>query len=389
MTVLLDRGRGRQEDAGERLERTELDGLHHQRGHVGEGPPRQHGIGVVAERVGADHEQHVHAAVGAGPQDLLGVPPLLGGHDRAPDGLHLRTFLGDAEAPAAGQQQGMHARAERASVVRPPGRVAEPGADLARDRERQVGGERMLGEPFTREHDALTPRVAERGSRARFERSVVDPFPDPVEHEDLAARTRRQVLGDVVQPCPTRVHDEDLRSPRGGLADPQMQDGHLLLRIEAGEQDRGRVLDVGVRHRSLAIGDGRRRDDLGQPAVERTAMIQVVRPDHRAGELRQRVIVLVHQASAGEEGHAPGPASFGEPREDLAERGGLQPAITDQRRRDPPGGVGMPVGEPTLVTDPRIVHVGVLPGEHAHDLSATDVDTHVATRAAVLAHGIA
>ena len=49
----------------------------------------------------------------------------------------------------------------------------------------------------------------------------------------------------------------------------------------------------------------------------------------------------------------------------------------------------MPVGEPTLVTDPRIVHVGVLPGEHAHDLSATDVDTHVATRAAVLAHGIA
>ena len=203
------------------------------------------------------------------------------------------------------------------------------------------------------------------------------------------ARPGRQVLGDVVQPRPTRMHDEDLRSPCCGLADPQMQDRYLLLRIEARQQDHGRVLDVGIRHRSRAIGDGRRGDDLGQPAVERAAMIQVVRPDHRAGELRQRVVVLVHQTTAGEERHTPGPAPLGEPREDLAERSGLQPAIADQRRRDPSGGVGMAIREPAFVADPRVVHVGVLPGEHAHDLAATDIDADVAPRAAVLAHGIA
>src|SRR4029078_12650701 len=49
----------------------------------------------------------------------------------------------------------------------------------------------------------------------------------------------------------------------------------------------------------------------------------------------------------------------------------------------------MAVREPPLVADPRVVNVGVLPGEHADDLTATDVDPDAAARAAVLADRVA
>ena len=54
----------------------------------------------------------------------------------------------------------------------------------------------------------------------------------PISERSRAASSpgaAQDVLGDVREPRPARVHDEHLRAPPGGLADPQVEDRELVL----------------------------------------------------------------------------------------------------------------------------------------------------------------
>ena len=123
-------------------------------------------------------------------------------------------------------------------------------------------------------------------------------------------------------------------------------------------------------------------------AVERPPVIEVVGSEHGARELGERVRVFVEQPSTREERHAATLRPLGDPREDLVERGRLEPAIADQRRGDATRQVGVTEREPPLVARPGVVHLRVLSREDAHDRSSAQVDPDVAACAAVLAHGV-
>ena len=180
------------------------------------------------------------------------------------------------------------------------------------------------------------------------------------------------------------MDDEDPRPAAGGLADPQVQERDLLLRVQSHDDDRLRALDVHVGRTHRRRG----RDQLRRPSMERAPMIEVVRPEGHPCELREGVRVFVEQAPAGEERHPATGRPLGDPGEHLAEGRGLEAALADQRRRHPAGKVAVAEGEPALVADPGVVHVRVVARQDPDDLSAAQVDPHVASGAAVLAHGV-
>ena len=158
----------------------------------------------------------------------------------------------------------MDAGAERAAVARPAWDEREPGAEPLCHRQGDVGREGMLGEAVSGQDDAVRPRVRERRRGTRLERSLgAVAVVDPLEHVGLVLGQAEAVLGDVPEPGPPWVDDEDLRAASRGLADPQVQDRDLLLGVEADHEDRLRALEVGVRRRER----GCRRDRLG-PAAE-------------------------------------------------------------------------------------------------------------------------
>jgi len=78
------------------------------------------------------------------------------------------------------------------------------------------------------------------------------------------------------------VDHEDFRPPAHGLSEPKVQDRNLLLGVEVHQQDDLGSLEVSVRdaHRTGGL------QLLGDAAVEVPPVIEVVRPEHRAGQLR-------------------------------------------------------------------------------------------------------
>src|SRR5207248_7886270 len=109
-------------------------------------------------------------------------------------------------------------------------------------------------------------------------------------------------LGDVPQSRAARMDDEDPRAAPGRLAYPQVQDGQLLLGVQSDHEDRLRPFDILVAH-----GHARRLlllDLHGNVRRTRATVVEVVRSVRHAGQLRQRVRVLVAEATAGQARHA-------------------------------------------------------------------------------------
>ena len=279
----------------------------------------------------------------------------------------------------------MDPRSKRAAVARPARDEREPSAVLLGDRQRDVGRERMLREPLADQDDGLAPGLAERTGDAPLERILGRlPLVDPLEDVGLVFGEAERVLGDVPQPRPAWMDHEDVGAAARGLADPQVEDRHLLLRVQPRDEDHLRALHVPVARAERRRGG----EELGVTAVERSPVIEIVGSEHGSRELGERVRVFVEQPSTREERHAATLRPLGDPREDLVERGRLEPAVADQRRRDATRQVGVTEREPPLVARPGVVHLSVVPREDAHDRSPAQVDADVAAGAAVLAHGV-
>ncbi len=273
----------------------------------------------------------------------------------------------------------MHARDERPSIVGAARDVREPRSGHAGelgDAPRLVP---TVGQPGTGEHHAVGSRGAER---------LVDVRAPPEDDVLLLAGAAQDVLRDVPEAGASRMQDVDLRPAPGGLAQAQVQDRHLLLRVQPGDQDDLRALDVVVRDRLLTRGAGRHHL-LHEPGGATVApMVQVVRAEDRPRELGHGVVVLVHQAPAGQERDALAGTPSGDHGQHLAEGRRLQPPVADQRRRHPLGRVGEPEREPALVAQPGVVDLEVVAGQLPDDLAAPDVELDVAAGAAMGTHGV-
>ena len=130
----------------------------------------------------------------------------------------------------------MQPGAERAPVVRAPRHEGEPRAEPLRDRERDVCGERVLGEPLPGDHDGVRAGLAQRGGDAPLEGlGPVVAVVDPLEHVRLVLGPAELVLGDVGSRVVRGWITKTFAPPAGGLADPEVQDRQLLLGVEPGD----------------------------------------------------------------------------------------------------------------------------------------------------------
>ena len=162
--VLLEEGRGRQEHIRERLERAELERLHHLPGHVLQGTPSERRVRVVPEGVDADQEQHVDLSVGTGLEDPA-PGPALGRLERPPDVLDFRPILRAPDPTSARQERRVDPGHERAAVVRAAGDVGESRARCpppARPPPPPLGDDRRAAAPRSR-----APRHPPRAARSR------------------------------------------------------------------------------------------------------------------------------------------------------------------------------------------------------------------------------
>ncbi len=240
------------ERVGVGLERAELERLDDRTLDVLQRLRGQRRIGIVAERVDTDQEQHVDVSRRARLQDAPPVPALIADDHRTPERLDLCALLREGEATAAGEELRVHARQERATVVGPPGHVCEPRTRLGRERTGVRNAERVVGQSRTGDHEAGIARLAKRVDHRLDLRPMTALF--RLQQPRLVAGPAQDVLRDVVQPRPPRVQDEDLRPSPRGLAQPQVQDRDLLLRVQPRDQDDRGALDVVIGDRIGASG---------------------------------------------------------------------------------------------------------------------------------------
>ena len=243
----------------------------------------------------------------------------------------------------------MNPRSQGAAVAGPPRNEREPSAD-------------RCGQLYGLGHSALALREAragqDQGPIARLPHGPAGGFhlvaldrcgplasESPtglrqlLQERSLFARPAQQVFGHVPQPCAARMDHEHLRAGACGLPDPQVEDGDLLLRVEAHHHDGPGPLDVAVRHGG-AGGVGRLHL-LGNVAAAVSPVIEVIRVKAQPGQLRERVVVLVHQPSAREESHPPGARPPGDRGEGFAERHGLEARNSQKRRGEPLRGIAL------------------------------------------------
>jgi hypothetical protein len=150
------------------------------------------------------------------------------GRNGPPHGFDLAA-LGLGGHPATpGQEHRMHAATQRPAISRSPRHESEPRAVTVRDRERDVRGERMLGQALAHQHDGLAADLSERRRHAGLERvlgrvAVVD----LLEHVGLVLGQAQVVLGEVPEPGPARPDHEHPGAGACRLADPKVQNRHL------------------------------------------------------------------------------------------------------------------------------------------------------------------
>ena len=272
---------------------------------------------------------------------------------------------------------------ERAAIVRAAGDVGEPRPGVRRQRGRHLDPLGLIGEPRPRDHEPRVARLTQGG------RDLGDLRPGAAllvhQEQRLVAGTAQDVLGDVPEAGPAGVQHDDPRAGGRRLPQSEVQDGNLLLGVQARDEDHLRSLHVAIRHAHPA-GSDLSLDGAGSVVAP---VVEVVRAEHCSGELRERVVVLVHQPAAGQHADARAVHPARDGREHLAERGRLEPVVPDQRRRDPLGRVGEPERVAALVADPRVVHLVLVAREVADDLAAPEVDPDVAAGRAVRADRVA
>ena len=274
----------------------------------------------------------------------------------------------------------MHAGHERPAIVRAARDVGEPRAgragQLARRPRRWVRRRPAADRRSSRRR--LPPRANASAMSGRRRRTTS--CSSPGRHRMCSATSHSRVR----RGCSTKIfapRRAALRSRRCRIG-TSCSASSPATRIDLG------ALDVVVRHRLLARG-ARRDELLGEPGTVVAPVVQVVRPEDRARELRQRVVVLVHQPPAGQERHA----LAGAPRR--RSRVSTSPNDAGSRPRSRISGVVMPVRrvreaerEPALVAEPRVVDLEVVARELPHDLAAPHVELDVAAGAAMRAHGV-
>src|SRR5512132_2096162 len=176
-----------------------------------------------------------------------------------------------------------------------------------------------------------------------------------------------------------------------GLAQPQPQDGRLLVRVEVDHHDRPGRLQVPVGRHAVVrsapghLGGGGRAGLVLGPG----AGVHVVGAQRDPGQLLEGVGVLVGEVAADQHPDPPAlgrPDAVGGPAQRLGPGGGAQLALLGQVRDQHPLrrlGVGEAVAAPVAV--PGLVDVVVVAGQLAGDQAPAGVDAQVAAGRAVVA----
>src|SRR5687767_6577659 len=109
------------------------------------------------------------------------------------------------------------------------------------------------------------------------------------------------MLSDVGQCRLSRMDHKDLRAVLpNGLANAEVKDGQLFARVESHDQDCLRFLHIAVAH----LNTGRGPDPLRVPNDLSRAgetVIDVIRSERSAGELRHGEVILVRETPTAEE----------------------------------------------------------------------------------------
>ena len=146
-------------------------------------------------------------------------------------------------------------------------------------------------------------------------------------------------LGQPPRPGPDRDHRH--APAHGRLAQPEPEDGRLLVRVEVDDHDRpGRLQVLVGRHPVVRAapghaGGGRRPGLVLGPG----AGVDVVGAERHPGQLLQGVGVLVGEVAADQHPHPPGPGrpdAVGGPAQRLRPGGGPQLAVLGQVRDQHP-----------------------------------------------------
>ena len=340
---------------------------------------------VVAHEVDPGQHQHPELAGGRGRDHGRPVQPRPVG-ELGPPGLgQLPTGAGVADRPPAGQQPGPGADIQGAAVAGPPWHPGEPAAE-------------PLGQPGRRGQPAGGPAPPpgedDDVALALGDQPAGVPVApaQPLQGLGLAARLGGDDGGELGQP-PRPGPDRDHRhAPAPGrLAQPEPEDGRLLVRVEVDDHDRpGRLQVLVGRHPVVRAapghaGGGRRPGLVLGPG----AGVDVVGAKRHPGQLLQGVGVLVGEVAADQHPHPPGPGrpdAVGGPAQRLRPGGGPQLAVLGQvRDQHPLGGLGVGEAVAAPVAVPGLVDLVVVAGELAGDHAPAGVDAQVAAGGAVVA----
>ena len=152
-------------------------------------------------------------------QDLGRVPPWLGRKERAPRHLDAPTFDVVMDGSTTGQERRVQPGAQSAPVIGTAAQHRDLGSGPACELGHRGDRSRRLHQARARQHDGVRTGLGQR----RAEVPELGPRLGLLDHSGqvgLLPWQRRVPLAHIPQARPSRMHDEDLRSPYGGLADP-------------------------------------------------------------------------------------------------------------------------------------------------------------------------
>jgi len=172
-----------------------------------------------------------------------------------------------------------------------PGRRADRLGGHAGD----LGG--AFGRPVRDEASEVLPAVDARLDVGRIGQAFFNNhMSNGVEEGDVRTRTKGEVKRGVFGKLdPARVDDDELRALQNLLANARADDGMVLRRVRADDEDRARKLYVveGIRRRAGAEnglhGSGRRR------VADTRAAVDIVGAEHDAREFLDEVVLFVRR----------------------------------------------------------------------------------------------
>ncbi|CAM3971197.1 hypothetical protein NORO109296_15630 [Nocardiopsis rhodophaea] len=247
---LLRHGRHRQHHVGAVGDRARPQLQADQEGHLGQGRAGEGRVGQVVQ-VDTGDDQRVDFTGRGRAQDGGGVAPLaLGQRSGRPGTSGFGAGSGVGDGAAAGQQIGQRARLDGAALPGPPRDPGEPRAGAVGQPRRGRQGAGRLGEAFADEDDRAL------GAQRLDDLGLVTG--ESVEDPRLLSGHRREegAVHFLQAPVGVRGDRVDARALLpGGLAQPQEDDGRLVLGLEPGEEDGGGGFQVRVAHLDAGAGD--------------------------------------------------------------------------------------------------------------------------------------